>query len=170
METTLWNYIDGEIDPPEKLRVEQLLQTEPQWQACYAELLDLHRLAQDSTSLDQPSLRFTRNVMEEIARLQVIPAAKKYINPHIIRGIGAFFLLTIAGLLVFVLGQADWSQPTSTAGNAVFDFSRFNWAGVFNNTYTNILMMGNVILALMLLDVYLTGKRRSKTDAGNSGK
>lgn len=161
METTLWNYIDGATGPDERQRVEELLRTDAQWQTCYAGLLDTHRLMQEDISLNQPSLRFTQNVMEEIARLQVMPAVKKYINPYVIRGIGAFFLVPIAGLLVFALTQANWSGA-ATAGVPVPDLSRFNWSRLFNSAYTNILMMINIVLALMLLDMYLSGKRREK--------
>jgi len=164
METTLWNYIDGTMDPAERAQVEQLLQTEPLWQTSYAALLEVHRLMQDSTALEQPSLRFTRNVMEEIARLHIVPAAKKYINPYIIRGIGAFFLVTIASLLIFALAQIDWHQPASTV-SFIFNPSRLNWAHLFSNTYINLLMMANIVLALMLLDMYLTRRKKSKLNA-----
>lgn len=164
MEAALWNYIDGTSDSAERQRVEELLRTEAQWQACYAGLLDTHRLMQGNISLDQPSLRFTRNVMEEIARTQVMPAVKQYINPYIIRGIGGFFLVTIAGLLIYILAQANWSASAVTDTSVPY-LSRFNWGLLLSGTYLDILMMANIVLALMLLDVYLVRRKRAKLRA-----
>ena len=72
------------------------------------ELLHTHQLL-NSSELEAPSMRFTKNVMEEISRYHVAPATKSYINKNIIRGIGAFFLTMIAGLFVYVLAQFKWS-------------------------------------------------------------
>ncbi len=60
--------------------------------------------------LEMPSLRFTKNVMEEIAQYQVAPATKNYINKNVIRGIFAFFLIMISGLLIYFIGQIHWSS------------------------------------------------------------
>ncbi len=48
--------------------------------------------------------------MDEIARYQVAPATKSYINKNIIRGIGAFFLSLITGLLIYIFAQVKWSS------------------------------------------------------------
>jgi hypothetical protein len=172
IEDRLWSYIDGVCESEEKSAIEQLLQSNLDWQHKYKELLDIHQLLH-STELEEPSMRFTRNVMEEIAKYQIAPATRSYINKRIIYGIGAFFATMMIGFLIYGLGQIDWSASGTThlpaAGQITkigedqlnkIDFSKF-----FNNTYVNIFMMINVVLGLGLLDRYLSRKKEQHTHA-----
>lgn len=162
MEEMLWDYIDGNADIKNTSFIENLLQSDAVWQAKYKELLEVHTLMLESIELDQPSLRFTQNVMEEISRLYITPAASNYINKNVIRGIGIFFLISIAGLLVYGFGQTNWSDTSNVIpGMDKLDVSRFDWSRFYNNTYTNIFIMVNIILGLMLLDMYLTRKKKA---------
>ena len=83
-EERLWNYIDGTSSPEEKLLIEKLLKEDNTWKDKYKELLQLNQLLQ-TPDLEQPSLRFTKNVMEEIAKLHIAPATKTYINKKTLR-------------------------------------------------------------------------------------
>ena len=156
MELRLWEYIDGFSE--EQPVIERLIAENAEWKAKYAELLDVHNLVQ-SSELEEPSLRFTKNVMEEIARLQIAPAAKKYINTKIIWGIAAFFITVIAGFLVYGVSQINWSAGSSS-GSGMVDFSAVDYSRMFNNSFVNFFMMINVVLGLMLLDRYLAMKRK----------
>ncbi|MFT3935964.1 MAG: hypothetical protein QM726_20205 [Chitinophagaceae bacterium] len=164
MEDCLWNYIDGSINAEEKSFVEQLIATQEAWRQKYHELLDMHQLMQTSIELDEPSMRFSQNVMEEIAKYQIAPATKSYINKKIINGIGIFFLAMIVGLFAYGFGQVSWSGSGSGStdlfskyGANKIDFSKF-----FNNTYTSIFMVINVVIGLMLLDMWLNKKRQTR--------
>jgi hypothetical protein len=162
MELRLWAYIDGISDEP--AIVEKLVAEQAEWRALYAELLDVHHLVQE-TALEEPSLRFTKNVMEEIARLQIAPAAKKYINNRIIWGIAAFFITVIVGFLVYGFSQIKWSTGGGGNGSALgVYFTAVDYSGFFNNSFVNIFMMLNVVLGLMLLDRYLNMKRKGFLD------
>ena len=66
----LWEYIDGLSSPEERISIEKLLDTNQEWKETYDELLEVHRLVH-SSALEEPSLRFTRNVMEEIAKYHI---------------------------------------------------------------------------------------------------
>jgi hypothetical protein len=170
MEERLWDYIDGLSSPSEKSALEELIAANIEWQQKYRELLGVHQLM-NSSELDAPSMRFTRNVMEEIARYQVAPATKTYINKNIIRGITAFFLTLIAGFLVYCLGQFKWSLHGSDSFAPTPDFhlnpESFNWSKFFNSSYTTIFLLVIVILGLKLLDMYLQRKRQ---EAGHTGR
>lgn len=155
MEIRLWDYIDGISS--EATTVEKLIAENGEWRAKYNELLDLQSLVQ-SVELEEPSLRFTRNVMEEIARTQIAPAAKTYINNKIIWGIASFFLTVILGFLMYGLSQLDWSSGAGDTHS--LDFTRVDYNKMFNNTFVNLFMMLNVVLGLMLLDHYLGAKRK----------
>lgn len=154
-EGRLWEYIDGTSTPDERAVIEQLLATDPVWQAKYTELLEVHQLMQ-STELEEPSMRFTKNVMDDIARMQIAPATKTYINKNIIRGITICFLLMIVGFLVYGIAQTNWQTSDDSY---LPDFGKVNYSKFFNNTYMNIFMMINVVLGLFLLDRYLSNKR-----------
>jgi hypothetical protein len=153
----LWEYIDGQSSIEERSAIDKLIETNREWKEKYHELFELHQLVQ-SSALEEPSLRFTRNVMEEIAKYQIAPAAKTYINNKIIWGIGIFFITMFVGFLIYGFGQVDWNS----GGNDKLpvDISKVDYGKFFNNTYVNVFMMINVVLGLMLLDRYLAAKKK----------
>lgn len=158
IEERLWEYIDGMSTPEERTVIDQLIKADAEWRAKYGELLEVHQLMQ-SSELEEPSMRFTKNVMEEIALLQIAPAAKTYINKKIIWGIAIFFITMIVGFLVYGIGQVQWSSGSSDTVFPV-DLSHIDFSKMFNNTYINVFMMLNMILGLFLLDRYLSNKRK----------
>lgn len=164
MEERLWSYIDGLSEADERSAIEQMLQSNVEWQSKYKELLDVHQLLHQ-TELDAPSMRFTRNVMEEIAKLQIAPATRNYINRKIIYGLGGFFVVMIVGFLIYAFGQVNWAEASGSGTSIPVDFGKLDFSKVFDNTYVNIFMMLNIVLGLMLLDRYLTKK---KNEAFNS--
>ncbi len=157
IESRLWDYIDGTSSAGEKSTIEKLLESNLEWKTKYHELLEVHQLMQ-ATELESPSLRFTKNVMEEIAKIHIAPATKTYINKKIIWGIAFFFIALMAGFLIYGFGQMDWtSSQSSTISEKLnkIDLSKF-----FSNTWVNVFMMINVVLGLFLLDNYLSNKRK----------
>ena len=166
IEERLWDYIDGLSSPEERSAIQTLIAENIDWQRKYKELLNIHQ-AMNEVELEAPSMRFTKNVMEEIARYQVAPATKTYINKNIIRSIGAFFLTLIAGFLIYCLGQFKWSsQPTSSSFMPHIDLDnemkKFDWSRVFNSAYTNVFILVLVVLGLVMLDMYLQRKRQQR--------
>ena len=157
IEDRLWEYIDGQSPSEEKTTIEKLLESNRQWQEKYHELLEVHQLAQ-SSALEEPSMRFTKNVMEEIAKYHIAPATKTYINKKIIWGIAAFFIVLIVGFLVYGFGQVDWNAKGDT--NLPLDISKVDFSKFFSNTWVNVFMMVNVVLGLFLLDNFLDNKRK----------
>src|SRR5215831_18957420 len=147
IEERLWNYIDGTIAVADRPAIEQLIQSNAEWRAKYHELLEVNELLQ-SSDLEEPSLRFTKNVMEEIAKLQIAPATRTYINKRIIWGIGIFFITLIVGFLAYGFGQMDWTSKGNF--NNPIDLSKIDYSKFFKNTYMNIFMMVNVVLGLFL--------------------
>jgi len=171
MEKIIWEYIDGYSNPDEKAVVARHLAEDPEWQIKYNELMQIHALLQKE-ELDMPSLRFTKNVMEEIAQYHVAPATKNYINKNVIRGITAFFLIMIGGLFIYFIGQLHWT--TQSTGNLLpsynLDAGKLNWSKLLNNTYVNIFIGINTILGLILVDKYLQGKKNNGRGDGHWSK
>src|SRR5687768_404430 len=158
MESRIWDYIDGISPDQEKNIIEQMLRSNLEWKNKYNELLEVHKLMQ-SSELEQPSMRFTKNVMEEIAKYHIAPATKTYIDNRIIWSIAAFFITMIVGFLIYGFGQIDWSAANSTTEKYI-DLGKVDYSKLFNNTYVNIFMMLNVVLGLVLLDRYLANRRK----------
>lgn len=170
MEDRLWEYIDGHSDPTERSTIEALLATNREWREKYKELLDVHQLL-NASELDAPSMRFTRNVMEEIARHHVAPATRNYINKNVIRGIGAFFLTLILGFTAYVLSQFRWishdpsTSPSILPNNPSLGLDKINSVDVskyFNTTYTSLFMLISVIMGFVLLDMYLQRRKQQR--------
>ena len=156
-EERLWDYIDGISTHQEKTVIEQLLESNAEWKEKYHELLEVQQLLH-SSELEAPSLRFTKNVMEEIAKLHIAPATKNYINKRIIWGIGFFFITLIIGFLVYGFGQVDWTVQSDS--KLPVDFGKVDYSKMFSNDLVNAFMMINVILGLFLLDRFFDNKRK----------
>ena len=167
MEKIIWEYIDGHCSPAEKALIMQRLAEDPIWQGKYNELLGVHELLQKE-ELEMPSLRFTKNVMEEIAQFHVAPATKNYINKNVIRGIAAFFLVMITGLFIYFIGQIHWDNSSTNhlIPQYTLDTGKLNWSKMLNNTYVNIFIGINVILGLILVDKYM----QEKKNEGHAGR
>src|SRR5262245_38941404 len=132
MEERLWEFIDGNNSEEERSVIEKLLESNQQWREKYHELLEVNNLMKTS-SLEEPSMRFTKNVMEEIAKYHIAPATKTYINNKIIFGLGLFFISILVGFLIYGFGQIEW---TADGGNSSlpFDISKIDFSKFFNNT------------------------------------
>jgi hypothetical protein len=167
MEDRLWEYIDGVSGPEERSIIDELLATSREWQQKYKELLNVHQLL-EASELDAPSMRFTVNVMEEIARHHVAPATRTYINKNIIRGIGAFFLTLILGFVAYVLSQFSWTSTKSDSstfvpknpGLGLEKLNNVDLSKAFNTTYISLFMLISVVMGFVLLDMYLQRKKR----------
>ena len=168
MDVQLWNYIDGRANQEEVSLVESMIVTDAVWQKKYKELLEVNQLLKTDVELEQPSMRFSKNVMEQIVGLQPARATVKYINKHIIRSIAAFFILTISGFLVYTFSTVEWASA-SGASPLPFDLNKLNpgqlnFSRLMSSTWINMILMVNVVLGLMLLDTYLRRKKRSAVE------
>jgi anti-sigma factor RsiW len=159
MEIRLWEYIDGTATEPQRSAVTQLIAEHAEWRALYEELLRTHLLLTE-TSLEEPSMRFGRNVMEAIAREQIAPAARHYINKRVIWSIAGLFLALIGGALVYGIAGADSSNNDGGSTS----FSSMDFSKAFTNNWVNIFLMLNILLGLFLLDRFLSARQQRHLD------
>jgi hypothetical protein len=159
MEARLWEYIDVFSGDTEKSAIERLIAENAEWKAKYHELLEVHQ-SLNLVELEEPSLRFTKNVMEEIAKYHIAPATKTYINSKVIWGIGIFFITMIVGFLIYGFAQIDWAVAGNSNSTLGIDLTKVDYSQMFNNNLMNGIMMLNVILGLVLLDRYLSNKNK----------
>src|SRR3954451_12826938 len=118
IELRLWNYIENVCDAEERKVIEGLLQNNEEWKKKYQELQQINQLMLESIELEEPSMRFAKNVMEKIAQSHIAPATKTYVNKKIINGIAAFFIIVIGGLLIYGFSQIN----LSATGNNTLPF------------------------------------------------
>ncbi|HEY6975587.1 MAG TPA: hypothetical protein VH396_04820 [Chitinophagaceae bacterium] len=159
IEQRLWNYIDNVCDEEEREKIEVLLQNDDEWKKKYQELQQVNRLMHESVELEEPSMRFTKNVMEEIAQSHIAPATKTYINKRIINGIAAFFIIVISGLLIYGFAQINWSSTENNV--SPFALYKLDISKYFGKQFLNIFLMLNVVLGLILFDMFF-GKKKLK--------
>lgn len=157
-EERLWEFIDGLSTPSERAEILLLIEKDPVWKEAYTSMLEVNLLFQE-TRLEEPSMRFTKNVMEEIARHKIAPATKSYVNKKIIYSIGGFFLLLIGSMLVYLFTQIDFSQSGSMELPNEMPFMQFDWSAYANSTTLNIFLIVDAVLGLFLLDKYLQNKK-----------
>jgi len=114
IELELWAYLDGSLATEDHNRIEQLVRTDSQWQAKFSELSALHQSLLSGLETEEPSMRFSKNVMDAIAKESIAPALKSYLNPWVIRGIAAAFLIMTGILLLSVQGTGGLKYPHLT--------------------------------------------------------
>ena len=159
IEMHLWDYIDGLVTAEEKMQIEELLKNDLQWKQVYGQLLEMHQRIKKDIELEDPSMRFTKNVMEEISKTKIAPATKNYINRKVITGIAVFFIILIVCLLIYGFAEINWTAQSDKASS--FDLSNFDVSRYLNQPVLNVFWMCNVVFALILLDRYLSGKENA---------
>ena len=165
MEERLWDYIDNRSSKDEIIIIERLIENEEKWKTTYKKLMGMNE-ALHLTELEQPSMRFTKNIMEKIATFNISPKAITYINKKIIWSIGALFIFIIASLLIYGFTKVEWSANSKST--LPFDVDSIHFGNLFNSTYLYIFMMINVVLGLMLLDKYLQRKKTKHESQRNA--
>lgn len=158
MERQLWNYIDGACTASDEARIRGLIAADAKWKALYGKLKALHITA-SGMEPEQPSMRFTKNIMEAIGHTAIAPPARRYVNPMVVRVIAGFFIIVIALLLVYALGGAVPS------GGATTDFPEADLGAILNSKVFHAVAWANMVAGMLLLDSLLRKKRMAK--AGN---
>jgi hypothetical protein len=158
MEMQIWEYIDNTCDNAARQRISILLAQDVAWREKYDGLLALHSGISESLEMEQPSMRFTKNVMEAVAGVHMAPATKKYINKAVIRGIAAFFIITIGLSVGYAIATADWHFRSFRHSHGV---KSDELGFLFNSNVFNLFVAINVVLALLLVDKLL--RKRTQT-------
>ena len=156
IEMQLWEYLDGTCSIDDMPRIAVLIERDPVWKAKYEELSAFHSSMGRNLDFEQPSLRFTQNVMDAVAATHVAPATKKYINKGIIRGIAALFI----GMITAALGYAFANAGNGAASkNSLPKLNLGDLSGVFNSGTMMMIIAVNIVIGLVFLDSLLRRKR-----------
>ncbi|MDR0792785.1 MAG: hypothetical protein LBE82_05715 [Chitinophagaceae bacterium] len=160
-EMLLWNFIAGIATDEEQQQVEQLIHSNDLWKNEYEAFLQTHQMLM-RVEADQPSMRFTKNVMEQVAQYRIAPSIKTYVNKNIFRSIGGLFVFLILGCMALVLKNIDWSGVSSDINTAPPIKTEIVSHIISGNVFAYLLLFLNVVLGFYLLDRYLVSKRKRR--------
>lgn len=149
IEMQIWDLIDGNCDETTRLRISALITSDSEWKQKFEELSAMHQNIQPE--LEHPSMRFTKNVMDTIVQTKIAPATKKYINPYIVRGIAAFFIISIIFILGYALFTTNWNG-TKASSFSIFNTSQLKLHNLFNSNVIYTFVLVNIVLGLLLID------------------
>jgi len=159
MEEKLWDYIDGSCTAEEHKAITLLIEHDEVYRKKYNEFLKMDKDF-NLMELDDPSMTFTYKVMETIRAEHAQQPLKAVIDKRIILGISAFFIITIAALLIYVLGNVNWS-----AGSSIKIPEQLNADHIkifITGTVIKGFLFFDVILGLFLLDNFLRRQNVAK--------
>lgn len=151
----IWDYIDGTINESQKADIEAKIAGNPDYKAVYNDLIEINRMMH-ATEFEEPSMSFTRNVMEQV-NLELAPVAlKTKVNNKIIYAIAAFFILSILSVFIYAAANSNFSVHTS-------DLPTFNTSINLEQFITpisvRIFLFFDVVIALICLDGFLRSKK-----------
>ena len=160
IEEQLWNYIDGNCTAVEKAEIEAKLAMDVQYQEIYQDLLAVNNELKQ-VDLEEPSLSFTRNVMEKVNQELRPVALQTKIDHRIIYTIAGFFIASILGIFAYAIAISNvnfsFEMPKIT-----IDTDK-----LINPVTIQLFVFIDVALALVYLDNYL---RKGKIKAQKKGE
>jgi len=148
IEMQLWDYIDNRCNHEERSRIAALIAGNAVWKKVYDELVSANEIFK-TTEAEQPSLRFTKNIMDALGTENVAPRSARYLNHRFIKGIAASIIACMSALLIYLLAIADWSLTTPVVRR------RINTDWLFNTGVQQVILIIIVILGLLLADSLL---------------
>ena len=151
----IWDYIDGNISVEDKNLIAGKIANDPAYQEAYTEMMEIHQMM-GTIALEEPSMSFTRNVMEQV-KLEITPVAlKTKTDKRIIYSLAAFFLLSILSVTAYAFSTStmtfpDMSFPTLNVQLNVSVFTK--------PLFLQLFLFVDVLLGLVYLDKFLRNKR-----------
>lgn len=161
LQELLQDYVDGLCNPQQQSEIKQLIDTEPEWQLAYEQLLELNELLRAPEMQLEPSMRFSKNVLEAIKDEKIAKRATAYINPMLVYGIMGMLCFSLVTILLW--GLLNFSPDHSDFTIKLPELASMNFE-IFQN---RLLIQGfaglNIILALVIIEKWLkTTKQKTK--------
>jgi hypothetical protein len=161
MEERIQAYINGECNDADRITVEHKIAGDKVWREQYQAMLSVHELLLSGLEPMEPSMRFSKNVMDEIAGLTIARPARQFINPWIFRITGGILGTFLLAILVYSFSLADFSSgasDTKLPALPTIQVPEVNWTNFLGQGTTLMLFMVCTILGLYIADKLL-GKK-----------
>lgn len=145
IEAQIWNYLDGNCTVKEQEEIKARIAAETEWINAFTEIQMLHSALQQM-ELEEPSMSFNRNVMEQV-KLEAAPVAlKTRLNMKIIQLISGLFLLMIGAVFIYALANT----PPALSSKEI----PLNWAAPDLSFLYKIQTQG-LLIPFLFLDILL---------------
>lgn len=144
----IWAYIDGSCSAEESQAIAGKIATNKAYAVTYQELSKLNELM-GSEDLEEPSMSFSRNVMEAVALEMAPKRLKTRVDNKIIFGIAGFFVLSLLAILVYAFANAE--SGISTAELPKFNLT-FNPGNYITPSFLKGFLFFDLLLALLYMD------------------
>ena len=162
IEEKLWSYIDGTCTEEERKAIDMLIASDEVYRRKFDELLNFDQQL-NQMELDEPSMGFTYKVMEGVRAEHARQPLKAAVNKSIIKGIGGFFIVTIALLLIFVLSTVHLT-PVSISVHLPDSLKVPDIKTLLGSPLVKGFFFFDIVLMLFLLDTWLRRRNAIKTD------
>jgi hypothetical protein len=154
IEEQIWDYLDGSCDAAERIEIATKIDTDPIYRTIYQELSHIHTLL-TAEQLEEPSMSFTRNVMEQV-QLEIAPVSlKTKVDNKIICAIGGSFLLSFLAIFIYALVNSTGSSIEFTLPALQFNIHISQYV---TPLAVKIFLFVDLVLALMYFDRLLRRK------------
>ena len=150
MEELIWNYLDNTCTTGERQQVELMLNENEEFKAKFYEIKALHQ-ALFEADLDEPSMRFSMNVMDKINATVPVKPLSTIVDKRIINGIGFFLVGTILLLLAYLIANTTFSSNNSVQNY----LPSFDFAKMMSSNFTTTFLVFDSVLLLFLFERYL---------------
>jgi ABC-type glycerol-3-phosphate transport system permease component len=160
-ETQLWSYIDGTDTKEERKVTEAMLASDSSFYALYTELKSLNSFVESELAIDEPSMSFTRNVMDAIEHVPKPLPLKTKVSNTIIYAIAGVFAVSLVSLLAYAFASADFAGGGDNFSLANFD--KF----FMNETSLYVFLLMDAGLLLLFLDRFLRKNLNSHIKKGD---
>ncbi|SDM48819.1 hypothetical protein [Pedobacter antarcticus] len=160
IEEQIWNYLDGNCTAAEEHAIQNLVRTQEDWKTAFVEIQSLN-LELKQMELEEPSMSFTRNVMEKV-KLEPAPISlKTRVDHRIIMIIGGFFVLMIVAVLIYAITLTKTETQISGIHLAFTapDFSFLN--KIQSPGLLRAFLFADLLLGLVYLDRFMRRKRKN---------
>jgi anti-sigma factor RsiW len=155
IEEQIWDYIDDQLTEKERAEIAGKIAKNADYASVYAEMMELHQLMA-ATELDEPSMSFTRNVMEKV-QLETTPVSlKTKVDTRIIYGLAAVFLLAIVSVFSYALANSSFTLSTFNLPTLNINM---NLQQVVNPLSLQIFFFVDIMLVLLYLDRFFRSKK-----------
>lgn len=163
MEERIQDYLDGICSQSEAAEVLNKINTDGEWKERYEALQAVHTLLAHDLETMQPSMRFTKNVMEEVSGLTIAKPVRLRNNPWIFRSAGGILGTLLLYVMVQMFGQIDLSSAgkSSPIPMPTVSMPEVNWGQYLGGGTTLLLFMICTVLGFVLLDKWLTSRRKA---------
>ena len=160
MEEQLWDYIDGLTTEAERQVLESKIANDPQFRDQYHALLAIHQMMQQN-ELEEPSMSFTRNVMEQVALEPQPLVLKTKVDPRVIYSIAAIFILGIFSLLIYTLSNSTLSMQEMAMPTLNVQVN-LNVTELVNPMALRVFFCVDILLALIYADRLLRNRKSGR--------